>query len=257
MNFNKTKNISLFILIIFIFSCNNNQLVSSQKVKKHDTIRISRLFLDNDKIEYDLSNYFNMSRINRFDREIERFLISDIENFPEKGQILFTGSSSIRIWKSLDSDMSGLKTIRRGFGGATIPESIYYIDEIIFPYEPSKIVFYCGENDHYVNSPYKIYESFQIIEKLIHKRLPETELYFVSVKPSIAREQMWKEMSITNRIIKKYTELTPKTHFIDVSSAMFNDDFSIKNDIFISDKLHMNSKGYEIWTAIIKPVLLN
>ncbi len=198
-----------------------------------------------------------MSRINRFDREIENFLISDAQNFPKKGQILFTGSSSIRIWKSLQDDMDGLKTIRRGFGGATIPEMINYSEQIIFPYEPSKIIFYCGENDHYINSSYKIYESFQIIERLIHKRLPETELYFVSVKPSIARKKMWKKMSITNRIIKKYTEITPETYYIDVASPMFNDDFSIKKDIFISDKLHMNSKGYDIWTAIIKPILMN
>jgi len=256
MNFQKIKYLPLFVIIIFVFSCNNTELVSSQKAKEHDSIRIKRLFLNDDKIEYDLSNYMKMSRINRFDREIENFLISDAQNFPEKGQILFTGSSSIRIWKSLQEDMDGLQTIRRGFGGATIPEIINYSEQIIFPYEPSKIIFYCGENDHYINSSYKIYESFQIIERLIHKRLPETKLYFVSIKPSIARKTMWKQMSGTNRIIKEYTKITPKTYYIDVASAMFNDNFSIKKDIFISDKLHMNNKGYDIWTAIIKPILM-
>lgn len=248
--------IFLAFLSLIFFSCSEKEKYLALKAVEHDTIRIALLFDNQSEIKYELADYFkNFHLIDRFDAEIERFLISDATNFPEKGQILVIGSSSIRLWKSLDADMQPLKTIRRGFGGATIPEVIYYSEQILFPYEPSKIVFYCGENDHYINTPHQIYESFQIMEKLIHKQLPETELYFVSIKPSIARMRMWKKMSITNRIIKKYTEITPKTHYIDVSSAMFNEDYSIKNDIFISDRLHMNEKGYQIWTEIIKPVI--
>jgi len=36
---------------------------------------------------------------------------------------------------------------------------------------------------------------------------------------------------------------------------MFNSDGKIMSDIFLSDNLHMNKKGYEIWQPILAPYL--
>jgi hypothetical protein len=41
---------------------------------------------------------------------------------PPKGGIIFTGSSSIRMWTSLKEDFPGLPVLNRGFGGSMIPE---------------------------------------------------------------------------------------------------------------------------------------
>ena len=79
--------------------------------------------------------------------EINEFKKLDKENFPGKGKILFTGSSSIRFWDSLNEDMKPLEVLNRGFGGAQISHVIYHFEDIVKPYNPKAIVFFCGTND--------------------------------------------------------------------------------------------------------------
>ena len=59
-----------------------------------------------------------------------------------------------------------------------------------------------------------------------------------------------------NRLIKKYCKKHKQTAFADVYHDMFDKDGKIMNDIFLSDKLHMNKKGYQIWQPIIEPCLV-
>ena len=82
-----------------------------------------------------------------FQDEIEAFRKQDSTTFPAKGAILFTGSSSFRMWNNLTDYFKGYTVINRGFGGATLSDLIYYAPDIIFPYEPRQLVIYCGEND--------------------------------------------------------------------------------------------------------------
>ena len=83
----------------------------------------------------------------RWEKEIAAFEASDRKKSPPKGAILFVGSSSIRYWTNLAADFPELKVINRGFGGSHVADTTYFADRIIFPYEPSKIVVYAGDND--------------------------------------------------------------------------------------------------------------
>ncbi|RME10337.1 MAG: hypothetical protein D6816_03460, partial [Bacteroidetes bacterium] len=85
--------------------------------------------------------------LTRFEEEIKAFEEADKKSMPPAGAILFVGSSSIRMWPSLDSAFAPLPVIQRGFGGSTIPEVLHYADRIVWKYQPKVIVFYCGEND--------------------------------------------------------------------------------------------------------------
>src|ERR1700704_865171 len=76
-----------------------------------------------------------------WERSIRRFEKSDRISFPAPGSILFVGSSSIRFWKSLSSDMAHLSVLNRGFGGSQIHELTYYVPQIAPPYQPRAIVF--------------------------------------------------------------------------------------------------------------------
>jgi lysophospholipase L1-like esterase len=63
-------------------------------------------------------------------------------------------------------------------------------------------------------------------------------------------------MTGANRLIKKYLKKKKNTAFVSVWNAMLGEDGKPLPDIFISDNLHMNAKGYAIWQKLIEPYLV-
>ncbi len=194
--------------------------------------------------------------INRFQGEIDDFIKEDKENsFPKNG-IMMTGSSSIRMWTSMKEDFPNFPVLNRGFGGATIPEVLHLAGQYIFQHEPQIIVFYCGENDISEGaSPETVFASFKTFVKIIETKLPETKLVYISMKPSIARWNLWPQYQAGEKLIKEFIDKNLKIEYMDASISMLDQNGEVKKDIFIEDGLHMNAKGYEGWTNQLKPIL--
>ena len=192
----------------------------------------------------------------RFQNEIDNFLEQDKENnFPKNG-VMMTGSSSIRFWKTMDKDFPKFPVLNRGFGGATIPEVLHFAGKYIFQHEPQIIVFYCGENDISEGAtPETVFASFKTFVKIIETRLPETKLVYISMKPSIARWNLWPQYQAGEKLIKNFVDENPKIEYMDASISMLEKNGEVKKDIFVEDGLHMNAKGYEGWTNQLKPIL--
>ena len=189
--------------------------------------------------------------------EIAAFKKADSLQMPPKNGVLFIGSSSLRMWKDLETTYKTYNSINRGFGGSNLEQAIYYADDIIFPYQPKQIVIYSGENDIAEGtSPEITFDRFKILFKLIRKKLPEVFISYISVKPSVSREKLMPQMIFTNELIKGYLSAQAKTSFIDVFHPMLQQNGKPMNDIFLADNLHMNSKGYEIWKKAITPFLI-
>src|SRR5512143_2604124 len=83
----------------------------------------------------------------KWEKEIAAFEESDLTNPPPKGAVLFTGSSGIRLWKTLATDFPDQRVINRGFGGCEIVDVTHFANRIVLPYKPRRIVFRCGGND--------------------------------------------------------------------------------------------------------------
>jgi lysophospholipase L1-like esterase len=172
--------------------------------------------------------------------------------------ILFVGSSSFRFWKSLKRDMAPLPVTNRGFGGSRLTALIHYADRIIYPRRPAMVVIYCGDNDMTIGrrrSPGEVLREVQRLTGEIRAHLPEARIYYVSIKPSPSRMEFWPAMMKANWLIAEYMKTQPRMAFIDVSSAMFDADGALKLGIFTWDRIHMNEKGYALWTGIIRPLL--
>ena len=93
--------------------------------------------------------------------------------------------------------------------------------------------------------------------EIVHAKLPDTWIYFVSIKPSILRWSSWPKFKKANALIAEYIRSQPRVQFIDVDAAMLDAQGKPRAELFRWDGLHMNAAGYEIWTSIIKPVLLS
>lgn len=90
---------------------------------------------------------------------------------------------------------------------------------------------------------------------MIRKEVPRAHILFISIKPSPSRAKYMPEMVRANELIRKYLRRWPGTGFVDVYNKMLLDDGSPMQDIFLSDKLHMNKNGYLIWQKAINPYL--
>jgi lysophospholipase L1-like esterase len=186
-----------------------------------------------------------------FKQEVLQFQKSDSIVMPPKGQIVFAGSSSFTRWKDVAMYFPGYPIINRGFGGATLVDLIYYVDAAIIQYQPSQVFIYCGENDMAdvdTVSPATVLHRFKTLHTILLKKLPKTtKVVFVSLKPSIARWHLEPKFIETNKLIAGYIATQKNIQYLDVHTAMLDDNKEVLKDIFVADKLHMNPKGYLIW----------
>jgi lysophospholipase L1-like esterase len=192
----------------------------------------------------------------QWEPEIEVFEAADRAHPAPAGSIVFTGSSSIRLWKTLAEDFPGQPVLNRGFGGSQIREVRAFADRIVLPYEPSLVVMYCGGNDiHAGLSAEQVFADYREFVSTVHAALPKTRIAYISIAPNPARWSEVERVKTANRLIAAWSRQDPRLQFIDVYSEMLGSDGRPKPDIFVEDGLHMNEKGYEIWTRVVGQAL--
>lgn len=193
-----------------------------------------------------------------YESTINTWIAADKNQFPPSDAILFVGSSTITFWYTLADDMAGISVIRRGFGGSTMIALNYYADRIVIPYKPKVIVVYEGENDLSAGiSPEAVLQEYKSFVEKVRGALPETKIYFVSIKPSFLRVSQISMQDKANSLISNYSQNCAYLGFIDIRAVMYDSTGKLRRDIFLSDNLHINRQGYIEWTEIIKPLLLN
>jgi len=193
--------------------------------------------------------------LDRFEQAIVAFEEEDKTARYSSDLILFTGSSSIRFWKTLAEDMAPHPVLNRGFGGSILPEMNHYFERIVKKYQPKIIFLYCGENDIAIDySPEETYSAYRQFISLCKAELPNTKIVFISMKPSPSRWDKWTNADRTNKMIDAYSKTQGQLYYIDVGPTMMQGTEPDKS-IFVSDMLHMNPEGYKRWTKLIKPVL--
>lgn len=193
-----------------------------------------------------------------YENDIRLFNTIDRRKTLKDSAILFIGSSTIRKWRTLEEDMSDINIINRGFGGSKVRHVLFFFDKVVVPYKPSVIVFYEGDNDMASRITPKVFsDSCKAFIEKTHSCLPGTFIYLVSIKPCFARMKYWTKMQQANKLLQKLAEKYPHVEYIDVAKAMYDKDGELMENIFASDGLHLNDKGYTIWTETIKKRLTN
>lgn len=195
---------------------------------------------------------------NRFEEAISAFEQAHAAEPEPEGAVLAIGSSSIRFWRTIKEDLAPLTIVHRGFGGSTMKDALHYMDRIVIPHKPRAVILYEGDNDlaAFRVTPAVVMENFNAFVAKLQADLPDTRLYVLSIKPSIARMDTWEAMARTNELLAERCAEINDCAYIDVATAMFDRNGELKKDIFVDDNIHMNAAGYDIWTQTVKPVLL-
>ncbi len=174
---------------------------------------------------------------------------------PEKETIVFTGSSSVRFWKSLPQSFPDRQILNTGFGGSQATDLLVFLDELVLAYNPIKVFIYEGDNDLWAKKrPNQVLATTSAIIQRIRTKNPTTQIVLISAKPSISRWKIRGKYRRLNRKMERLTKRDPLLEFVDVWQPMLNGR-KLKNNIFIEDGLHMNQQGYDIWYAAMKDLV--
>lgn len=243
---------NVYFTFSIAFTLPNSRIMRNHRqiIMKSGLLLLLFLFL---KVAYAQDNAPNESR---WEETIQKFEEKDQAAPPPKKAILFVGSSSFVMWQDLNERFPDKTILNRAFGGSQMSDLLHFADRIILPYQPSQVLIYEGDNDISAGkSPKRIMKDAKALVKTIEEELPETQVAFVSVKPSLARWNLKQKFLKTNRKLKKYAQKKANVKYIDVWDAMLNENGKPIEDIFLQDGLHMNDKGYDIWTKEIGPHL--
>ena len=139
----------------------------------------------------------------KLEKEVAAYEAADRQKPPPKGGILFIGSSTIRLWKTLADDFPDHRVINRGFGGTEIVDSTHFADRLIFPHEPKQIFLRAGGNDiHAGRLPREVAADFAQFVRVVHARLPKTEILYIALSPAPARWGEADKNRELNRLIR-------------------------------------------------------
>jgi len=192
---------------------------------------------------------FNAAFSQNFIAEIKSFEKQDSLSKSASGQVLLVGSSTFRLWQSYQEDLAAFPVINRGFGGSQMSDLNFYFEKIVTKYDPKVILVYEGDNDLAAGeSPISVFEDFKIFAEKVKKQLPNTIVGYCSIRPSLARIKLRDKQMAANDLIQAYCKKMKGFYFIDIQKDFYLKNGDLMPDVFVSDKLHLNKIGYDIWT---------
>lgn len=188
-----------------------------------------------------------------YENQIRAFEQADASDPPAPGQVLAVGSSSIRMWTTLAEDLAPAPVLNRGFGGSKTREVLAVFDRIVTPCDPGVIVYYCGDNDLGTDNTdaQAAADGFIAFDRRARALWPDIQVFYIAIKPSLARWNNWAAMATANAIVRDYCQATPGAHFLDIATPMLTPR-GPDPMLFLSDGLHLNARGYEVWTSVIR-----
>jgi hypothetical protein len=203
--------------------------------------------------------YQSLPEVKAWESDIQKFeQLDKSEKYPENA-ILFAGSSSIRLWSTLVKDMAPYPVKQRGFGGSKLSDLVVYAERIFTPHPCKAIVIFIANDitgSDQDKSPHDVALLFKSLLKIIRKSHPETPVFWIAITPTVSRWKVWPEIVKANDLIKGICNHRNNTYFIRTDFAFLNQNGQPREELFISDKLHLNEKGYVVWTEVIKKELI-
>lgn len=201
----------------------------------------------------------DMEWIRRFEADMEKFRQHDRSVTDFSCDVLFFGSSSIRLWSTLAEDMAPLKVVNRGYGGASVRDLLYNYHDVLSAYSPKKIVFYCDNDisggDHDVTVG-ELYDLYRILFDQLRRDYLDVPVFFLSGKYSHARKALRSTQQLVNELVRMYAEKSDQVTYVEVASLLLKENGEVDSTLFLDDNLHITHEGYLRWTAVLKPLLL-
>ena len=200
----------------------------------------------------------------KWEDEIKKLEVLDKKETYSNQAVLFIGSSSIRLWKSIEEDLDTYEPIKRGYGGAHYYDIIHFTNRLVSPHKVKAIAIFVanditgkenGINNQTVNrdlSPKEVLRLVKFVTKEIRKSHEKVPIFFIETTPTSKRWKVWGKISKANDLIENYTSKYENLYYINTRSFYIGSDGMPNDSLFVKDKLHLNREGYKLWGKIIK-----
>lgn len=207
--------------------------------------------------------FISCSPLKKYDAKDRTWALTEIEAFEKLDEtrvypddaILFIGSSSIRLWKTLEEDMKPFNVIQRGYGGAHFRDMVFFTERILADHKLSMLVCFVA-NDISGSSrdgtPKEVLGLFKLFVKQVREKHPTIPILQIAVTPTKSRWKHWDKINQVNKLIKAYCEKKENLYFVNTVPVYLDKVGQPKPEWFVSDQLHLNTEGYEVWNGLIK-----
>jgi lysophospholipase L1-like esterase len=196
--------------------------------------------------------------IDKFAPAIEAFeKLDQSQKYPDDA-ILFTGSSSIRLWETIAEDVAPYPVIQRGYGGARYSDLAYYAERIVSPHQFRAVVIFVANDvsgSERDKPPAETAKFFQHVLQVIRRHNAEAPVFLVGITPTAKRWEVWEQTQATNAALRKLIEADPHGHYIDTAAHYLDDQGQPRIELFVADRLHQNRDGYRLWGRLIRAEL--
>ena len=198
------------------------------------------------------------TEVGKWEKDIAQFEALDRKTDYAKDAIIFTGSSSIRLWSTIAEDLAPYSVIQRGFGGSKYSDLAWYIDRIASPHGFQAVgIFVANDVSGKASdkTPEQVKPLLDHIVARIHAVNADAPIFFIAITPTESRWKVWEKTSALNDTIAALCETSDKLHFIATAEHYLNDEGKPRAELFRDDRLHLNRDGYTLWGSIIKKEL--
>jgi hypothetical protein len=154
--------------------------------------------------------------------------------------------------------MAPLPVINRAFPGAVTQDMLNGTEQLVLPYKPRIVVYYCGSNDVSAGEPAAaILERTKRFIKVVHDKLPSTFIYYTSIQKAPEKRDRWDVVDAVNREMERYSHQTGNLGYIDLNPMLFDRRGNLREDLFLPDQLHFRpgSSAYAEFAQVVKPIL--
>lgn len=204
----------------------------------------------------DMSKYQEASKV--WEKEIQQLEAKDKAETVPQNAILFIGSSSIRLWKNINTDMQPYPVIQRGYGGSKFSDNVFYIERLVKPHDFKALAMFFanditgGTNDR---TPEELTAIVKENIKKVRAIKPDKPIFIIGITPTNSRWKVWTQAKRANELLNNMSQKMKNVHYIETAAAYLDAEGKPRGELFVADQLHQNQKGYDIWSAIIKKKL--
>ena len=169
------------------------------------------------------------------------------------GNIVFFGSSSIRLWPGLARVFPDVTIENWGFGGSDLSDCAAAFERFIVPRAPLGLVIYAGDNDlARGQSPQQVWESLGALMNGRDELLAEVQTAFISLKISPARLDLRAQIEETNEWCQREIWARNNAQWLDVAGVMLDAEHQPRPGLYMKDELHLSRAGYKVWNQVLR-----